>query len=413
MGANGLRWDARGPEHSLTPLAPWYFDDERYRLELDRIFFRLWNCVGEVGAVARPGDYFTADIAGEPIVVVRDKDGQLRAFSNVCRHRAGPVAQGKGNRRSFVCGYHGWCYDLDGTLLAAREMKRHQEFDPANVRLPEFPVAAWGPLVFVSLAQDVPPLEEWLGPLPDFVEPWRLHELELVSCKEWLIECNWKVFGENYCEGYHLPFVHPGFTETIGLKEYTTEIYSAVISEQTAPEGHPRGPGARVAKAFGCTTAELRTLLPPLPSLDRDKRERYFFYFIFPNMALNLGPDGMSVIRLNPVTPEQSAISYWSWFAAGTSAKDVLRNALLIVSGHQIQDEDKQIVEAVQPRLHSRAYESGPYAPDWERAVYHFTDLVSIFGEAETARAGLEAARARYERGAGEPSAAAATPPGR
>jgi len=129
-------WNAEGVERSVTPSAAWYYDPDLYRLELERIFARSWSFVGSTSDLARPGDYFTVDVAGEPVVVARGKDDRIRAFSNVCRHRAGPVAEGKGRRQSFVCGYHGWCYGLDGRLIAARDMDRRPGFDVDHIRLP-------------------------------------------------------------------------------------------------------------------------------------------------------------------------------------------------------------------------------------------------------------------------------------
>src|SRR3954470_9451401 len=148
---------------AATLPAAWYRGEEMLALEKERIFATTWQLVGRTADVVRPGDFFTADVVGEPIVVTRGTDGVLRAFYNVCRHRAGNVAAGKGNRKSLQCRYHGWTYALDGALITTPEFDGVEDFDKANYCLHPVRVETWGPFVFVNLDPDADPLAWTLG----------------------------------------------------------------------------------------------------------------------------------------------------------------------------------------------------------------------------------------------------------
>src|SRR5215813_10016533 len=147
-------------ERAATLPSAAYNDPAVLELEKRSVFGRSWNLIGRLDQTREPGDFFTATIADEPVIVVRDKSGSLRAFSNVCRHRAGPVAAGEGNRKSFQCGYHGWTYSLDGRLSTTPEFDGVECFSKEGVCLPEFNVDTWGPLVFANLSSGGPSLLE-------------------------------------------------------------------------------------------------------------------------------------------------------------------------------------------------------------------------------------------------------------
>ena len=156
-------WDDHGVAASGTLPADWYTSPELFELEREHLFRHVWQCVGRTDQVAEPGDFFTCQVANEQIVVTRDGSGELRALSNVCLHRAGPVAMGCGNRKALQCPYHGWTYELDGRVRRTQGMEDTEDFEPERMRLPEFRVEAWGPLIWVSVNPRVPPLDEWLS----------------------------------------------------------------------------------------------------------------------------------------------------------------------------------------------------------------------------------------------------------
>ncbi|MGH6955020.1 MAG: aromatic ring-hydroxylating oxygenase subunit alpha, partial [Alphaproteobacteria bacterium] len=172
--AEGRR--TRAPAQSLPPRC--YTSPEFYALEVERILRREWLCVGRVEQVRAPGDYFSIDLMGEPLVVVRDQEGRIRALSRVCRHRAMLVVSGAGNARSFICPYHAWTYGLDGRLAGAPEMARTPGFDPSSCRLPEIPTELWEGFIFVNLGGDAQPLAPRLEGLARRLRNWSVAGME-------------------------------------------------------------------------------------------------------------------------------------------------------------------------------------------------------------------------------------------
>jgi choline monooxygenase len=340
--------------HAATIPSWCYTDPATLVEERDRIFARTWQMVGREDQVASPGSYFTAEIAGEPLLVARGNDGSLRALSNVCRHRAGPVAKGEGSCGAFRCGYHGWSYSLDGRLANTPEFDGVEEFDRASVRLPEFRVDTWLGLVFVNLDRDAAPLLETLGDLPARLESRGLSEMKLAARKDWEIECNWKVYVDNYLEGYHIPIVHPGLMKEIDYARYETET-SGCWSLQHSPI-KPR------------EDAKLR----------RDPRETESdaaYYWVYPNLMLNVYPDNFSTNLIVPLAPRRTLTAF-EWFfrdPQSASVQETMRQT--IEFSDEIQREDVAICEAVQKGLESRTYDTGRFSVRRESGVHHFHRL--------------------------------------
>jgi choline monooxygenase len=267
-------WEDRGVERSGTLPSDWYTSPELFDLEMRTLFRRVWTCVGRTEQVEKSGDYFTTEVANEQIAVVRDRTGTLRALSNVCLHRGGPVALEAGHRKGFQCPYHGWTYELDGRLRRCRGMEGTEDFDPSSMRLPQFRVATWGPLVFVTLDESTPPLEEWMADISPRMANYRLDEMEFIGGRTWTIECNWKMYVDNYMEGYHIPFIHPGLTQALSPTVYTYRL-GTWSNEQYGAEPHPRGPGSRVAGMLGSVQAHHfhRMLVEQMePEIERESR---------------------------------------------------------------------------------------------------------------------------------------------
>lgn len=368
-------WEDRGVERGGNLPADWYRSAECLRLELDLVFRHTWQNVGRVEQVANPGDYFVTSIAGEEIVVVRGKDGLLRALSNVCRHRAGPVAVGCGNRKGFQCSYHGWTYSLDGRLNRAPFMEESQGFDRAEFRLPEFRVETWGPLVFVSLDPDVPPIADYLGGITKRAPNYKLDELVYAGGRRWEIPCNWKTYVDNYMEGYHIPFVHPGLNKALAMDVYEYSLH-AYYNEQYGAEPHPRGPGSRVAAILGSLQV-FRELAPPLPSLEGPERNGYYFFWVFPNLTINLMPDGFLTMSIRPLDVELTESRLEWWFPPAERLDTKLLQAAVAHFGHQVNEEDVEICSHVQKGLRSRLYQQGRYSATNEMCLHHFHRLLS------------------------------------
>ena len=221
--------------------APVYFNSATFEEEKTKIFAATWQAVGHVHQVASPGDYFTFDLIGEPLLIVRGDDGILRCFYNVCRHRAGNPASGCGNRKLFRCGYHGWTYRLDGALLVTPEFDGVENFDPVDFGLVSVRIEEWFNLIFVNLDREASPLSESLGELPAQAEKFDFAGMKFSERRTYEMNCNWKTYIDNYLEGYHLPSVHPALNREINYNAYTVEPIpntsaSGAPSEVLSPE---------------------------------------------------------------------------------------------------------------------------------------------------------------------------------
>jgi choline monooxygenase len=199
-----------------------YLDPALLEREKESLFGKTWQIVGRRDQVARSGDYFTAQLVGEPLLIARGNDGVLRGFYNVCRHRAGPPAEGCGSRKVFRCGYHGWTYSLDGRLLNAPEMDGTNNFDHSQFGLQPVPIDEWGAWVFVNLDAAAQALVPTLRELPQQAAKYSLENLKLVERRDYVMECNWKVYIDNFLEGYHLPSVHPSLNRELDYGQYVT-----------------------------------------------------------------------------------------------------------------------------------------------------------------------------------------------
>ncbi len=207
-------------DRGLTLPASWYSDPEIHRDEQEQIFRRSWQYAGPGAWVAEPGTYFTGRAGDVPVVVTRDRNGILRGFVNVCRHRGHEVASGCGARESLQCPYHAWTYDLDGSLRAAPRSDREPGFDHGDWGLRPVRVATWGPLVFVNPADDGVELEDVLGDVPQAMLDRGLDATTLAyrgRSRDWVVDANWKVVVENYLECYHCPVAHKSFSRLIDV----------------------------------------------------------------------------------------------------------------------------------------------------------------------------------------------------
>ena len=202
-----------------------YTEATAFAVEKEKIFARSWQVVGHRDQVANAGDYFTTELVGEPLLIVRGTEGKLRGFYNVCRHRAGPPAEGCGSRKLFRCGYHGWTYDLEGALISATEIEGVEGFRPEDFALVPVRVEEWFNFIFVNLDLAAQPLRESLGDLPRQAEKFPFAGMKLFERRTYEMVCNWKTYVDNYLEGYHLPSVHPGLNRELDYNAYVVEPY--------------------------------------------------------------------------------------------------------------------------------------------------------------------------------------------
>jgi len=338
--------------NARTPGAAFYTDAQLLRTERDKVFARSWQIVGHVGQLAVPGDFFTTTLNEEPLLLVND-GGVLRGFYNVCRHRAGPVAQGCGRQRLFACRYHGWTYDLGGNLLRAPETDGLENFDPRSIHLEAIAVQAWGPLLFACLDRNVEAFEKEFPQVIERCRPLRLERMKHVSSRDYFVDSNWKVYVDNFLEGYHIPLVHPELNREIDYRQYVSEL-GEWHTLQYAPirEG---------AQRYVATAPD----------------EQALYYWLYPNMMLNIYQGQMQANLVIPLDVNRTLVRF-DWFAPEPlpDVQSDLRWRELMRFSDEVQAEDAGICETVQRNIRSRAYQPGVYSPKRENGVHHFHRLL-------------------------------------
>jgi phenylpropionate dioxygenase-like ring-hydroxylating dioxygenase large terminal subunit len=346
-------------ERGYTLPAEWYTSEEVFQRERGRIFRRNWQFVGLTEQVARPGDFFTVQAGDVPLVVVRDTEGDLRAFINVCRHRGSQlVLDACGNRKTLQCHYHAWTYNLDGTLRAAPGSRDEPGFDPREFPLVAAQVDTWGPFIFVNPDLAAPPLASVLGELPRMVEQTglRLGGIRRRIRREYEIQANWKVVLDNYLECYHCPVAHPSFSALIDLDAYHVTGY-----EYFSTQG---GPMKRTAR-------EGRSGLYNVSGEVEDG----FYAFVWPNFTLNIypGPGNVSLNLFLPLAVDRTLAIYDYCFVDEVHDDQVQEFVRFI---DQVQEEDIVLCESVQRGLQSGFFQQGRLMLSRENGLQHFQQLV-------------------------------------
>lgn len=361
---------------ACTIPSTWYVDPQFLVSEKEKIFWHTWQPVGHAAKVATPGSYLAADVMGEPCAVVRGNDNVLRAFSNVCRHRASTILEGEGCAKTLRCPYHNWTYSLEGQLLAAPEFEGVEDWNRQDERLPPMRVEEWGPYVFVNVDSGAPELKDVLGDIPRQVAEMGcpVNQLHFSYRRDYLIRCNWKVYIDNYLEGYHLPAAHPSLFRELDYNAYRVDTFR-YYSSQHAPI-RPSRPGRDELRRYS----------------QADESNRALYFWIFPNFMLNVYPDNLSSNIILPVGHDQTlTIFEWFTYSKDGQAAEVLPET--VAFSDEIQQEDIRICENVQKGLGSRTYDRGRYSVKRENGVYHFHCLVDEF-LADNGHAGSDAGSA-------------------
>jgi choline monooxygenase len=364
--------------------------------------------------ISDPETFFTTEVAGEPVIVVRDKQGTLRAFSNVCRHRAGPIALGSGCKNVLRCQYHGWTYTLDGRLIGTPDVDGVEFFDRTTMGMVPLRSEVWEDFIFVNFERPVagdqrpvsgaecqaelhtaargvdvggrsfssdikspslkgasapeellsiatPTLADVLGKIPELARGFQFAGLQLAERRDYVINCNWKVYVDNYLEGYHIPIAHPGLMREIDYSQYRTDTYR-YYSQQFAP---------------------IRAMKPA------DSGERFYapgtglqealYFWIFPNLMLNIYPDNISTNVIVPLGVDKTLTIFEWFFHDIDSPKTKERIAKAVAFSDEVQQEDILLCENVQKGLRSSTYDRGRYSVKRENGVHHFHMLLAEF----------------------------------
>jgi choline monooxygenase len=338
------------PGRNLAPAA--FTSPEIFELEQRQIFAKSWVHVADLGDVAEPGTYVAAQIGRTPVVIVRDRAGELRGFLNACRHRGAQLLEGKGTcDKQIKCPYHAWSYGLDGALVGVpyRDQFEHCQHELDAMSLVPVRIGTAGPLIFACLDPEAPSLEEWLGDLPAAIAhagAWKVgYELT------YEVAANWKLFVENANDGYHVQFVHDILTDAIVMDPKVTH---------TTLEPHSAHTWAQINPSY----------VPP----DRDPAEaRIRFGSIFPNFIPVLSPSDLTYIRVDPIAHDKLRLFVRSY----EHPEFVDMRELRKFAFQRTTDQDLAVVLRTQRGLHAHGLPAGVHASVFEARIGHFERLWS------------------------------------
>jgi choline monooxygenase len=367
-----------------TLLPDAYTSQEFFDMEREKVFASSWIPVGCTSQVEGPGQALVTQVAGRSIIVTRDKAGELRAFHNVCRHRATKLLEEgcqviRNNR--IRCPYHSWTYDLEGTCLgtplfegsdipedqqAIFDMSDVKGFDKEDYGLLSVNVDSWGFLVFVNLDPDAAPLHEQLGDLPERCFTYRLDEWKVMRQRDYEIGANYKLIGENFMEFYHLPWVHPELVKVSRMEDHYRW----------------QGPGKYTGM---CTTPISRNTedggwegLPPIDALDEDDAQSGRFIWLFPNAAVNILPNHSFVMITRPQGPDRTVESTFILSHPGSVDTPGSEEALdqLAKFWDLVNVQDIEIVELVQQGISNPAYRGGRMCYRFEEPLHRYQNMI-------------------------------------
>ena len=331
-----------------TPLftlpARWYHDPAIYEAERWGIFAATWQFIGHESDLPAPGDYVGAKIAGFRVFVLRDREGRLKAFHNVCPHRAAPlVGDGKGHCDVLQCRYHRWTFDHDGKLKVAPHFGEADWFNKEEHGLKPVRVDVWRDLIFVNIDGKAKPLVEFLGDVPALVEAYEMESFTKTDTADFQMDSNWKTYTDNFVEGYHIPGIHPGLIQAIDFNGFETTYQRNVIIMKA-----PQKSGSIYSGLW---------------------------LWIWPNMTLSIFPDGMNTSRIVPHGTRSTSLHYSFYFRDASPEKEASRQST-IKTNCDIVREDFGICEDSQDNLEAGIYKRGPLSPKHELGVKYYHDEI-------------------------------------
>lgn len=338
-------------ERASTIPNSWYTAPEIYALERDAVFARTWQMVGRCEQVARPGQFLTADVAGEPVLVVRNEEGELNAFFNVCRHRAARLCTDEcGAATKLRCHYHGWTYDLSGNLRGVPEFDGVQGFRREENGLPPVAVSEWGPFVWVHLTERREPLGAFLRPMDSWARSQEaFNGLTWYARKSYDLACNWKVYVDNYLDGgYHVNTVHPALAGSLDYSQYRTVCEGNTVL-QSAPTKPAEGDTGRTRKGDAA------------------------YWWLYPNFMLNSYAGVMDTNLVLPLGVDRCRVVFDFYFVDSVD-DDFKRQSIEVAE--QVQQEDIGVCEEVQRNLNSRSYSSGRFSVKRENGGHYFHQML-------------------------------------
>jgi len=334
---------------SETIPSVWYTSKEIFEFEQSGLFQEEWHLICHLSQLKNIGDFVLGEAAGNSVIVLKDNEEKIRAFYNVCRHRGGPLAMENGCANILQCKYHGWTYTLEGMLRGIPRFDRVDLFDKKDYGLVKINVDIYEGLVFVNLSETPKPLKVLLNGISERIKPNDLKKKNFHQRIVYDVKGNWKVYVDNYLEGYHVPFVHPELTNFLDYKEYVTEI-----SENYSLQFSPIKKEKNYLKQEGGA----------------------YYYFLFPNIMLNILPGRLQTNIVIPVDNKNCKVIFDFYYDdfKREELTEIIKDDLDY--SDKVQAEDIEICEKVQKGLESKAYDKGRFSVECEEGVYHFQCLL-------------------------------------
>ncbi|HEY9228102.1 MAG TPA: aromatic ring-hydroxylating dioxygenase subunit alpha [Gemmatimonadaceae bacterium] len=350
-----------------------YTSPELLAEEKERIFARHWNCVGRASRLASPGDYIVRDIAGESLIILRDRGGELRAFFNVCRHRGTQICNARSGQFSetIQCPYHAWTYATDGRLIGAPHMQDVESFDKRDFSLHSAALAVWEGFIFVNLSREPQPFDEWFAPMLRRLERYNLAGLAIGHSVTYDVRANWKLVFQNYSECLHCPMIHPELSTVLPYQSGANDLVEGPFLGGYMEIMSPNESATLSGRACGRLVN---------PSLADDDRHRAFYYTLMPNLMLSIHPDYVNYYLLTPVAADRTIVESEWMFHPSNNGDPAFNPSDAIGFWDVTNKQDWDIVERSQLGVSSRRYEPGPYSPResipaaWDRA---YLDMMS------------------------------------
>jgi choline monooxygenase len=340
--------------------AKFYQSQEVYEQLLEQAFAQSWQWVGYQSLIAEKGQAHPVELLSgslsEPLVLVHDREGNKRCMSNVCTHRGKIIVeQPMKGLRMLTCGYHGRCFKLDGAFRSMPEFKETENFPSPADNLDQLPLKELGVFLFSALDPKLD-FEEVFGPIQERMFWFPFDQLTYVEeeSQDYLIDTHWALYCDNYLEGFHVPFVHPGLGANLDYEHYATEIFDYCNLQ------------------LGIADSEAPAFDLPAEAKDYGKRVHAYYWWVYPNLMLNIYTWGISVNVVEPLAKNKTRVRFMTYLLPGEEKAGFSKEML-----HQTEMEDEEVVMSVQKGLQSRFYQSGRFSPTREQGVHHFHRLLT------------------------------------
>ncbi|MCH2046054.1 MAG: Rieske 2Fe-2S domain-containing protein [Saprospiraceae bacterium] len=347
-------------EEASTLPASFYKNLELYEKSLEQIFVPSWQWIGDSNKKENKHCYPFELLSGslnEPLLLSKDAQGELHCLSNVCTHRGKILVEKPGKQHMISCGYHGRCFHLNGKFRSMPEFKQAENFPSEADHLPSLAIKQLGNLLFTSLSPQVS-FETVFAPIMDRMSWFNFDQLQANAqdSADYIIDAHWALYCDNYLEGFHVPFVHPGLGERLSYQNYHTEIFDYCNLQ------------------LGVASDNAPIFDIPKDAVDYGKRIHAYYWWIFPNIMLNIYTWGVSVNVVEPLGYNKTRVKFRAYLLEGHSSEEIKDSTL-----HETEMEDEEVVISVQKGLQSRLYKAGRFSPKQEKGVHHFHSLLAKF----------------------------------